>query len=88
MEHTIPKVGIREFRNNIAKYISAETVAVTNHGRTVGYYIPVNTDPVAEDFIALKDAARKMAALLSESNLTEDQIVEEFRAVREGNRAE
>src|SRR5215470_2989471 len=88
MEHIIAKVGIREFRNNISKYLAAETLAVTNHGRTIGYYIPVHTDPAAEDFKALQEAAQKMAALLAQKNATEDEIVAEFRHTREGERSE
>ena len=88
MEQTIVKIGIREFRNNISKYLSAETLAVTNHGKTVGYYIPVHADPVAEDFTALKEAARKLSALLAKNNISEDEIVADFRRAREGERAE
>ncbi len=35
------KVGIREFRADLAEYIASSTpVAVTRHGQTVGYFIP------------------------------------------------
>jgi len=36
------KVGIREFRENLATYLleANQTVAITGHGDTVGYYIP------------------------------------------------
>lgn len=34
------KVGIREFRADLAEYIAASTpVAVTRHGQTVGFFI-------------------------------------------------
>lgn len=88
MEHAIAKIGIREFRNNISKYLSTETLAVTNHGKTVGYYIPVHYDPVVEDFKALQEAARKMSVLLAHNNLTEDKVVTDFRLAREGERSE
>ena len=87
MEHIIAKVGIREFRNNISKYLAAETLAVTNHGRTIGYYIPVRTDPTSEDFKALQEAAKKMADLLAQKNISEDEVVAEFRHIREGERS-
>ena len=86
MSQTIVKIGIREFRNNLSKYLATETLAVTNHGRTVGYYIPVAADPDAEDFAALQEAARKMSALLASHNITEDEIVADFRRAREGKR--
>lgn len=35
------KVGIREFRTDLAGCIASNTpVAVTRHGQTVGYFIP------------------------------------------------
>ena len=88
MEHIITKVGIREFRNNISKYLAAETLAVTNHGRTIGYYIPVHTNPTSEDFKALREAAKKMETLLAQQNTTEDEVVADFRHTREGKRSE
>lgn len=88
MEHAIAKVGIREFRNNISKYLSTETLAVTNHGRTIGYYIPIHSDPVAEDFKALQEAARKISGLLSQNHSTEDEVIATFRRIREGERSE
>ena len=37
------KVGIREFRADIAQFIASSTpVAVTRHGQTVGYFIPTH----------------------------------------------
>jgi hypothetical protein len=34
------KVGIREFRSDLAEYTaSSKPVAVTRHGQTVGYFI-------------------------------------------------
>jgi len=87
-QYIITKVGIREFRNNISKYLAAETLAVTNHGRTIGYYIPVYADPVAEDFKALQEAAKRMAALLAQKNSTEDEVVADFRRTREGEHSE
>ncbi len=86
MEQAIAKIGVREFRNNISKYLSAEMLAVTHHGRTVGYYIPVHHDPASEDFTALKQAAGKMSAMLAEHQVSEEDIVADFRRAREGKR--
>jgi len=88
MEHIIAKVGICEFCNNISKYLAAETLAVTNHGRTIGYYIPVHTNQTSEDFKALQESAKKMAALLAQQNSTEDEVIADFRRTREGERSE
>lgn len=86
MEHEIVKIGVREFRNNISQYLSAETLAVTNHGRTVGYYIPVPYDPAKADLTALQEAAHSMATLLAQHSLTEDAVIAAFRQAREGSR--
>jgi hypothetical protein len=88
MEHIITEVGISELCNTISKYLATETLAVINHGRTIGYYIPVHTDPTLEDLKALQEAAKKMAALLAQQNVTEDEIVADFRHTREGERPE
>ena len=48
------KVGIREFRADLADYIASSTpVAVTRHGQTVGYFIPTQGQ-VEADIAALK----------------------------------
>lgn len=38
----IKLVGIREFRAHLYKYTreNQEPIALTNHGETIGYYIP------------------------------------------------
>ena len=42
-------VGIRQFRAGLAEYLdSDEPVAITRHGRTVGYFIPTRSDRAAE----------------------------------------
>ena len=83
MTETISKIGVREFRNNISRYLSEKTVAITSHGRTVGYYIPVVSDPTGEDLAALQSAAKTMSNLLAENGLLEEDIVADFRKARE-----
>ena len=35
------KIGIREFRENLAGYLESGTpLVITRHGETVGFYIP------------------------------------------------
>ena len=53
-----PKVGIREFRSDLAEYIASNTpVAVTRHGQTVGFFIPTHGQ-VEADIAALKKASK------------------------------
>ena len=82
MEQQIAKIGIREFRNNLSRHLNRETLAITNHGRTVGYYIPVPHDPTAEDLANLQSAAARLSSLLVDHNISEDTVVAEFRQAR------
>lgn len=70
---TALKVGIREFRAALADFVDADApVAVTRHGRTVGYFIPVKQDRAA-DVAALRAAGEKLDSLLA---LTEGDVEE------------
>ena len=76
------KVGVREFRAGLADFVDAdEPVAVTRHGHTVGYFIPVKTDRAA-DVAALKAAGEKLDALLALSDAEVEAMVEDFKTRR------
>ncbi len=76
------RVGIREFRAGLSDFVDSDApVAVTRHGHTVGYFIPVKEDCSA-DLAALKAAGEKLDALTS---LTEDEVdaaIEVFKQLR------
>ena len=77
------KVGVREFRHNFGAYAEADKpVAVTKHGRTVGFYIPVRRRPQAEDLISYRDAHEALQAWVRERGVSEDALVEEFDRLR------
>ncbi|MGL5825177.1 MAG: hypothetical protein ACRCYU_10245 [Nocardioides sp.] len=79
---TATKVGIREFRAGLAEYIDAEApVAVTRHGQTVGYFIPIKSDRQA-DVAALRAAAAKLDVLLDLDEAQVDAAVEDFKRLR------
>ena len=76
------KVGIREFRADIAQFISSSTpVAVTRHGQTVGYFIPTHGQLDA-DMAALKKAGETLDRLLAAQEVDAQEVVAEFKAVR------
>jgi antitoxin (DNA-binding transcriptional repressor) of toxin-antitoxin stability system len=76
------KVGIREFRTDLAGYIASSTpVAVTRHGQTVGYFIPVHGQVEAE-LAALKKASKTLDKLLDAQSVDVDAVVAEFKAAR------
>ena len=82
------KVGIREFRADLAEYIASSTpVAVTRHGQTVGYFIPTHGQ-VEADLAALKKASRALDKLMEVKGVDVDDVVTAFKATRKaGNQS-
>jgi len=82
------KVGIREFRDNLATYLleSDGPMAITRHGDTIGYYIPARRKRTDADRTALKEAASKLQDMLTSQGVSEDEIVEDFKQWRRGRR--
>jgi len=77
------KVGIREFRQNIGKYVdSTEPIAISRHGQTVGYFVPVHKKPSRAEVEAFMIAALKVEDLLSEHGIEEEEMVAEFENMR------
>ena len=84
MTTSVLKVGMREFRAHLPQYLlTSVPVAVTRHGETVGYYIPTRHRPEKPELEALKQAAQKLEALLVSHGITEDELLAEFRGLRE-----
>ena len=76
------KVGIREFRADLAVYIASSTpVAVTRHGQTVGYFMPTQGQADA-DLSALKQASKALDQLLATKGIDAEDIVADFKAAR------
>lgn len=79
---TATKVGIREFRAGLSDFVDSDApVAVTRHGHTVGYFIPVKEDRTA-DVAALRAAGEKLDALLKLSDDDVDAAIEDFKQLR------
>lgn len=76
------KVGIREFRADLAEYIASSTpVAVTRHGQTVGYFIPTHGQ-VDADIAALKKASKTLDQMLAAQEVDIDAVVADFKVAR------
>ena len=76
------KVGIREFRADLAEYIAASTpVAVTRHGQTVGFFIPTHGQAEG-DIVALKKAGKALDKLLAAQHIDVEDVVADFKAAR------
>jgi PHD/YefM family antitoxin component YafN of YafNO toxin-antitoxin module len=82
------KVGIREFRDNLATYVleSDSPVAITRHGDTVGYFIPARRKRTEAERQAMRDAAARFQATLQSHGITEEELVEDFKQWRKGRR--
>lgn len=81
------KVGIREFRENLASYLESQTpVAITRHGTTIGIYVPTRPKPSEAELEALRVAGEKMQELIAAAGTTEDEIIEDFERLRRERR--
>lgn len=81
------KVGIREFRENLADYLESKTpVAITRHGATIGIYIPTKPKPSQADLEALRVAGEKMRELIAAAGTSEDELIEDFKNLRRERR--
>ena len=81
------KVGIREFRENLASYLESKSpVAITRHGATIGIYVPTKAKPTQADLEALRVAGEKMQALIAASRTTEDELLQDFKKLRRQSR--
>jgi hypothetical protein len=77
------KVGVKEFRANLPSYLeSTAPLAITRHGKTIGYYIPARRDRNQAELDALKMAADKLSTMMAALNVSEDEIVAKFKAQR------
>ncbi|HVI06661.1 MAG TPA: hypothetical protein VND65_00055 [Candidatus Binatia bacterium] len=81
------KVGVREFREQIASFLESETpIAVTRRGETVGVYVPTPRKRArSADPRDLKAAADRLAQALSD--VDEEELITEFKQLRRRKRS-
>lgn len=81
------KVGIREFRENLADYLeSKKPVAITRHGETIGVYVPTRRKPTQADLEAFRIAGEKMQQLIKDAGTSEEELMEDFKRMRREER--
>jgi prevent-host-death family protein len=83
------RVGIREFRQNIAKYVleSDAPVVLTRHGDEVGYFIPLRRPKrTEEEKEAFRKAGEEVQKMLADAGLDGDEIVRDFQRWRKAQR--
>ena len=80
-------IGIREFREHLARHISGDTpLAITRHGLTIGYYIPVHQSMSETDLQALEDATQRLQALLDARGIDPEDLINDYTAFRKTRR--
>ncbi len=81
------KVGMREFREQLGTYLESDRpVAITKHGRTVGFYIPARRQVELEDREALREAGRRLDAWMAEHQLDPEELTADFERARKAGR--
>ena len=81
------KIGIREFRENLAGYLESGTpLAITRHGETLGFYIPAQKRNRKAELEAMRAAARDLDEMMASWGATEDELMDEYKAIRRSAR--
>lgn len=76
------KVDIREFREELTELIASNTsIAVTQNGETVGYFLPTQ-QPGEADIAALTKAREAFDQSLAGRKIDVEEAVAEFDALR------
>lgn len=81
------KIGIREFRENLAGYLeSGKPLAITRHGETLGFYIPAQKRSRKAEVEAMRAAAKDLDAMIATWGASEDELMEEYKEIRKSSR--
>jgi len=81
------KIGIREFRENLAGYLEGgRSLAITRHGETLGYFIPAQKRNRKAELEAMRAAAKDLDAMIASWGASEDELVSEYKEIRQAAR--
>jgi antitoxin (DNA-binding transcriptional repressor) of toxin-antitoxin stability system len=81
------KVGMREFRDNLAGYLEAgKPLTITRHGETLGFYIPAQKKSRKAEVDAMRAAAKELDAMIAAWGASEDELMAEYKGVRRAAR--
>jgi hypothetical protein len=81
------KIGIREFRQNLAGYLeSGSALAIMRHGATLGYYIPARKQSRTAELEAMRAAAKDLDEMIASWGKSEDELMEEYKDIRRAAR--
>ncbi len=81
------KIGIREFRENLAGYLEGgKTLAITRHGETLGFFIPAQKRSRKAELEAMRAAAKDLDAMIASWGASEEQLMREYKEIRRVSR--
>jgi antitoxin (DNA-binding transcriptional repressor) of toxin-antitoxin stability system len=81
------KIGIREFRENLAGYLESDKpLAITRHGETIGFYIPAQKRNRKAEIDAMRAAAKELDEMIAGWGATEDELMDEYKQIRRAAR--
>ena len=77
------KIGMREFRENLAGYLESGTpLAITRHGETLGFYIPAQKRNRRAEIEAMRAAAKELDQMIVSLGASEDELMDEYKEIR------
>ena len=81
------KVGVREFRENLAGYLESGTpLAIMRHGDTLGFYIPAQKRNRKAELAAMRAAAQELDKMIASWDASEDELMDEYKGIRRAAR--
>jgi len=74
----VRSVGVREFRDQATTLIaSGETIVIERYGEPIGFFVPISATDRREGRTALGRLGELVAGVLAETDVSEDDIVNE-----------
>jgi hypothetical protein len=81
------KVGMREFRENLAGYLeSRKPLAIMRHGETLGFYIPAQKRSRKAELEAMHAAAKDLDKMIASWGVGEVELMQEYKETRRAAR--
>ena len=78
MAEPLPNIGLEEFRDRAMRYLAeAEPIAITHHGRVIGFYVRVPRDQEETDR-ALERLAKTVEQIRRETRMSEEELSDLF----------
>jgi antitoxin (DNA-binding transcriptional repressor) of toxin-antitoxin stability system len=78
------KINVREFRQNLAGYLErGRPLAITRHGETLGFFIPAHKRDRTAELKAMRAAAKELDSMIQSWDASEDDLMKEYKAIRE-----